>query len=123
MPPTRSLTQAVSTQNTTYSDNDDDNNNEETYEDDPNMKQMISASIQYILIHSSKAQVIKRLDWTNLVLRPLSGNARKCFPTVHKQVMKILHDTFGYRLVTLDKNDGRTSNLILFNHFFCSILS
>lgn len=108
MPPKRSLTQVVSTQNTSYSDDqDDDHNNEQNYDNDPNMKQMISASIQYILIHSSKAQIIKRLDWTNIVLRPLSGNARKCFPSVHKQVVKILNDTFGYRLINIDnKNDG-----------------
>lgn len=105
MPPKRSLTQVASTQNASYSDDQDDDN-EQNYENDPNMKQMISASIQYILIHSSKAQVIKRLDWTNTVLRPLSGNARKCFPSVHKQVVKILNDTFGYLLVTADKNDG-----------------
>jgi hypothetical protein len=90
--------------NATSSDDDDDNN---VIENDAIFKQMVCASIQYILVHSSKSQVIKRLDWTNTVLRPLDFNGRKYFPAVHKHVVKALDDTFGYKLVLDDKHDGK----------------
>lgn len=105
MPPKKSSTQ-ISTQNTntSYSDDQEEDDN---YENDPNFKQMVSASIQYVLVQSSKAQVIKRLDWTSTVLRPMDNNARKFFPSVHKQVVKVLNDTFGYKLVGDTKTDGK----------------
>jgi hypothetical protein len=98
MPPKKSstLTQPAS------SSSSDDN-----VENDDIIKQMVNASIQYILIHSSKAQVIKRLDWTNIVLRPMAFDGRKYFSNVHKQVTKILDQTFGYKLVEDEKHDGK----------------
>ena len=71
-------------------------------------KQMICASVQYILIHSSKTQTIKKADWISTVLRPLTTEARKYFPLVHKVVLKNLQQTFGYRLVTNEKQDGES---------------
>jgi hypothetical protein len=98
MPPKKSstLTQPASS-----------SSSDENVENDDIIKQMVNASIQYILIHSSKAQVIKRLDWTNIVLRPMAFDGRKYFPNVHKQVTKILDQTFGYKLVEDEKHDGK----------------
>jgi hypothetical protein len=106
MPPKKSSQVATNSQVSNSSD-------DENFDDDANCKQMICASVQYILIHSSKPQVIKRLDWTNTVLRPMSLDGRKYFPYVHKQVVKILNETFGYKLVFDDKHDGKKQNLTL----------
>lgn len=88
------------------SSDDQDEVDTQTYEDDANIRQMVCASIQYILVHSSKSQVIKRLEWINTVLRPMANDGRKHFPSVHKYVVKALNDTFGYKLVPDDKHDG-----------------
>ena len=109
MPPKKSTLSQIATSsqisrhNTSQSDDQDDDHH---YETDANFKQMVNASIQYVLIHSSKAQVIKRLDWTNTVLRPMANDGRKYFPAVHKQVVNILQDTFGYKLVFDQPHDG-----------------
>jgi hypothetical protein len=108
MPPKKNSQIVANSQATNHAsssdDHDDDDNN--NFEDDPNFKQMICASVQYILIHSSKQQVIKRLDWINTVLRPMALDGRKYFPSVHKHVVKGLNDTFGYKLVFDAKHDG-----------------
>ncbi|UJR10102.1 hypothetical protein I4U23_014324 [Adineta vaga] len=88
------------------SSSDDYDDNDTTIGDEANIKQIICASIQYLLVHSSKPQVIKRLDWINTVLRPMGFDGRKYFPTVHKHVVKVLNDTFGYKLVSDEKHDG-----------------
>ena len=105
MPPKRTTQTQIET--TTRSDPSDDELDESLpIDNDDLFKQMICASVQYILIHSSKAQVIKKSDWINTVLRPLTTEARKYFPQVHKVVLKNLQQTFGYRLVTNEKQDG-----------------
>ncbi|CAF0970133.1 unnamed protein product [Rotaria sp. Silwood1] len=109
MPPKKNSQIATNSQssiNINNSDDDDNNNDNHIYEDDANVRQMICASIQYLLIHSSKLQVIKRLDWINTVLRSMSNDGRKYFPIVHKHVVKILNDTFGYKLIFDEKHDG-----------------
>lgn len=109
MPPKRSTQQTQRTIDTTRSDNDDEElDGSFTVENDDLFKQMISASIQYMLIHCSKAQMIKKSDWINTVLRPMTNEARKYFPQVHKIVLKNLQQTFGFRLVTNEKQDGET---------------
>ena len=105
MPPKKSLaaTQQANN-NSSSSDEQEDDTNEEN---EAIIKQMVCASVQYVLIHSSKAQVIKRLDWTNAVLRPMASvDGRKYFPIVQKQVTKILDQTFGYKLIEDPKHDG-----------------
>lgn len=96
---------------TTRSDMDDDEdesvNESFAVENDGLFKQMVCASVQYILIHSSKPQTIKKSDWINTVLRPLTNEGRKYFPQVHKAVVKALQNTFGYRLVPNEKQDGK----------------
>ncbi|CAF1053791.1 unnamed protein product [Rotaria magnacalcarata] len=94
----------ISIHNGSSDDHDDEDNH--ILEDDANIRQMVCASIQYILVHSSKLQVIKRLEWINTVLRPMAYDGRKYFPSVHKHVVKILNDTFGYKLVLDEKHDG-----------------
>lgn len=124
MPPKKNsqivTTSQRSTRHATSSDDDDDNNSHSMIEDDTTFKQMVCASVQYILIQSSKAQVIKRLDWTNTVLRSMVADGRKYFPDVHKQVVKILDQTFGYKLVLDDKHDGKHISFTL--HFFLFIV-
>jgi hypothetical protein len=100
MPPKKNSQIATNSQQTSSSSDD------ENIEDDTNFKQMVCASVQYILIHSSKPQVIKRLDWINTVLRPMTFDGRKYFPNVHKQVVKGLNETFGYKLIFDEKHDG-----------------
>lgn len=107
MPPKKNSQVATNSLNASSSDDHDDDDNTNNFEDDANFKQMVCASIQYILVHSSKAQVIKRLDWTNTVLRPMTFDGRKYFPDVHKHVVKALNDTFGYKLVFDEKHDGK----------------
>lgn len=109
MPPKKSSQILTTSQRSTRqaSSSDDDDNNT-SVDDEALFKQMVCASVQYILIHSSKAQVIKRLDWTNTVLRPMAADARKSFPNVHKQVEKVLDQTFGYKLAFDEKHDGKT---------------
>jgi hypothetical protein len=109
MPPKKTTNSQISIHNSS------DDNDDENLENNANFKQMVCASIQYILIHSSKSQVIKRLDWTNNVLRPMAFDGRKYFPNVHKQVVKILNETFGYKLVVDDKHDGKKQNTQIFN--------
>jgi len=108
MPPKKNSQIATNSQisihNTSSSDDHDD---DENLENDANYKQMICASLQYILIQSSKSQIIKRLDWINTVLRPMAFDGRKYFPSVHKKVVKALNETFGYKLVFDDKHDGK----------------
>jgi hypothetical protein len=117
MPPKKSSQIATSTiQN--ESSNSDDQEDDNNVEDDAIIKQMICASVQYVLIHSSKAQVIKRLDWTNTVLRPMAFDGRKYFPSVLKQVTKILDQTFGYKLVVDDKHDGNCKRIQTFEMKF-----
>ncbi|CAF1046667.1 unnamed protein product [Rotaria sordida] len=110
MPPKKNSQVATNSQlsiNRNNSDDyDDDNDNNHILEDDANCRQMICASIQYILVHNSKSQVIKRLEWINTVLRPMANDGRKYFPTIHKHVVKILNDTFGYKLIFDEKHDG-----------------
>jgi hypothetical protein len=114
MPPKKSAT-ATQQANSSFEEQDDDNN----VENEAIIKQMVCASVQYILIHSSKAQVIKRLDWTNTVLRPMAFvDGRKCFPTVLKQVTKILDQTFGYKLVEDEKHDGKRKTRRIFHTKF-----
>ena len=108
MPPKKS-SQAVATSQMSMnvSDSDDPVDHDTTFDEDVNLKPIISASIQYILVHSCKPQIIKRLDWINTVLRPMGCDGRKVFPAVHKQVVKALNETFGYKLVSDEKHDGQ----------------
>lgn len=119
MPPKKNTQVATNSQVSinAYSSDDDDNDNT-TLEDDAIIKQMVCASIQYILVHSSKPQVIKRLDWTNTVLRPMHFNGRKYFPNVHKQVVKALNDIFGYKLVVADDKHDSKKEKVLFSKNF-----
>lgn len=123
MPPKKSsqilTTSQRSTRHATSSDDDDDDDNDHSMagEDETTFKQMVCASVQYILIHSSKAQVIKRLDWTNTVLRGMTADARKAFPDVHRQVVKVLDQTFGYKLVLDEKHDGKHTRTSFTPHF------
>jgi len=110
MPPKKSSQVAINSQISTNASSSDEN--DDNFEDDANFKQMVCASLQYILVHSSKAQVIKRLDWTNTVLRPMANDGRKYFPAVHKHVVKGLNDTFGYKLVFDEKHDGKKAKFI-----------
>lgn len=109
----------ISINNASSDDYDEDDSN--LFDNDANFRKMVCASIQYLLVHSSKLQVIKRLDWINTVLRPIANDARKYFSNVHKHVVKVLNDTFGYKLVFDEKHDGRK---IIFskqkNNIFCS---
>lgn len=114
MPPKRQTqSQSVTTtQISTYSrgsSGDEDDHQHELMETDEQFKQMVCASVQYILIHSSKGQLLKRLDWINTVLRPMTNDARKYFPNVHRSVVKALQEVFGYRLMFNEKQDGRTN--------------
>ena len=88
------------------SDEEDGDDNGPLFEHDPQFKQMVCASVQYILIHSSKSHLIKRLEWINTVLRPMAVDGRKYFPKVHKFVVKGLQETFGYKLIYHEKQDG-----------------
>ncbi|CAF0747353.1 unnamed protein product [Adineta ricciae] len=107
MPPKKSSQAVAASQmSMNVSDSDDPVDHDTTFDDDVNLKPIISASIQYILVHSCKPQVIKRLDWINTVLRPMGCDGRKVFPAVHKQVVKALNETFGYKLVSDEKHDG-----------------
>lgn len=90
----------------TVSSDDQGDDETEILENDVQFKQMVSASVQYILIHHSKGQILKRLDWINTVLRPMANNARKYFSQVNQSVVKALQETFGYRLVYIEKQDG-----------------
>ena len=36
----------------------------------------------------------------------MAFDGRKYFPSVHKQVVKVLNETFGYKLVVDEKHDG-----------------
>ena len=114
MPPKKSSQILTTSQRSTrHASSSDDHDDDSMADDDAAMvKQMVCASVQYILIHSSKAQVIKRLDWTNTVLRPMAADARKSFPHVHKQVEKVLDQTFGYKLAFDEKHDGKSSSRI-----------
>lgn len=108
MPPKKHSQIVASSQLSTQQDNSSDDQDDDTnIENEHNFKQMISLSIQYILVHSSKPQIIKRLDWINNVLRPMAVDGRKYFPNVHKHVVKALNDTFGYKLVFDEKHDGK----------------
>ncbi|CAF0831847.1 unnamed protein product [Adineta steineri] len=107
MPPKKLSQVATQSQvSTNMSSTDDSDDNDNTFENDANFKQIISASIQYILVHSSKPQIIKRLDWNNSVLRPMGFDGRKHFSSVHKHVVRALNNTFGYKLVADEKHDG-----------------
>lgn len=110
MPPKKHSQVATQSQISVHahsSDDDDEDSNTQSLENDAQFKQMVCASVQYILIHSSKQHLIKRLDWINTVLRPVALDGRKYFPKVHKLVVKGLQETFGYKLIFQEKQDGK----------------
>ena len=110
MPSKKNSQVLISTQvsNNHASSSDDQDDTDDNFENDTNFKQVVCASVQYILMNSSKAPYIKRLDWINTVLRPMGLDGRKHFPSVHKHVVKGLENTFGYKLAILDeKHDGK----------------
>ncbi len=115
MPPKKNSQIATNSQISIHNTSSSDDHDDENLENDANYKQMICASLQYILIQSSKSQIIKRLDWINTVLRPMALDGRKYFPSVHKKVVKALNETFGYKLVFDDKHDGKQKNTQIFN--------
>ena len=108
MPPKRYSQVATNSQTSINANSsDDDGDDHRIIENNANIRQMVCASVQYILVHTSKPQIIKRLEWINNVLRPMANDGKKYFPTVHKHVVKGLYDTFGYKLVFDEKHDGK----------------
>ncbi|CAF0861879.1 unnamed protein product [Adineta ricciae] len=107
MPPKKSSQAVVASQmSMNVSDSDDPADHDTTFDDDANLKPI----------------VIKRLDWINTVLRPMGCDGRKAFPAVHKQVAKALNDTFGYKLVSDEKHDGRLTYSIIKSYILVNAL-